>query len=93
MGRRVRSRYGEIDLAGEEEDELVFVEVKTRASVRCGAPEEAWTKEKRRRLWKTAACLLASRPGVRFRFDLVVVRVGKGEISVRRYRNVLGRWA
>ncbi len=91
LARGVHSRYGELDLVGLEGEELVFVEVKTRASLRCGTPEEAWTGEKRRRLWKTAACYLSGRPPTRVRFDLVAVRVREGEIGVRRYRNVWGR--
>ncbi len=93
VARGVHSRYGELDLVGLEEEELVFVEVKTRGSLRCGTPEEAWTGEKRRRLWQTAACFLADRPPTRCRFDLVAVRIREGEVAVRRYRNAWGRWA
>lgn len=92
MARNVRCRYGEVDLVGREGEELVFVEVKTRATARCGTPEETLTERKRRRLWRTAACYLQGRPWTAARFDLVAVRVGRGEMRLRRYRNVLGRW-
>lgn len=92
VARHVRSRYGEIDLVGRESGQLVFVEVKTRASLRCGTPEEALTERKRRRLWQTAALFLAGGPSEPVRFDLVAVRVGEGELRVKRYRNVIGRW-
>lgn len=90
--RNARCRYGEIDLVGREGEELVFVEVKTRATARCGTPEETLTVRKRRRLWQTAACLLEGCAPVPVRFDLVTVRMKRGEIRVRRYRNVVGRW-
>lgn len=93
VGRNLRGRYGELDLVGLEGEELVFVEVKARSGVRCGMPEEAWTEQKRRRLWKTAAAVLQRRSPTRWRFDLVVVRFGRGSIAVRRYRNVWGRWS
>lgn len=93
VARNVRSRYGEVDLVGQEGEELVFVEVKARASLRCGTPEEALTERKRRRLWQTAASFLAGSPRMKVRFDLVAVRLTPGEVRVRRYRNVLGRWA
>ncbi|HHW15650.1 MAG TPA: YraN family protein [Firmicutes bacterium] len=92
IGRNLRDRYGELDLVGLENGELVFVEVKARSGVRCGTPEEAWTPEKRRRLWKTAAHFLQQRAPARWRFDLVVVGFRPGAIAVRRYRNVWGRW-
>jgi putative endonuclease len=92
VARRVHSRYGELDLVGLEGEELVFVEVKTRGSLRCGTPEEAWTREKRRRLWQTAAVYLRDRLVRRWRFDLVAVRVGEGEVAVRWYRNAWERW-
>ncbi|MGE5552355.1 MAG: YraN family protein [Betaproteobacteria bacterium] len=93
LAQRFRSRYGELDLVGVEGDELVFVEVKTRATARCGTPEEALTEEKRRRLWKTAARFVGGQAPTRLRFDLVAVRVGAGEVAIRRYRNVWGRWS
>lgn len=93
MARHVRSRYGEIDLVGREAGQLVFVEVKTRASLWCGTPEEAFTQRKRRRLWQTAASFLSGEGSEPVRFDLIAVRVGECELSVKRYRNVMGRWA
>lgn len=91
--RNYRCRYGEIDLVGREGPVTVFVEVKTRTSERCGSPEEALTWQKRRRLREAAACYFLATPATVFRFDLVAVRVGAGEIRVKHYANVVGRWA
>src|SRR5690242_3685798 len=53
-----RCRYGEIDLIAEEQDDLVFVEVKTRRGTAFGRPEEAVTRTKRRKLAEVASYYL-----------------------------------
>ena len=40
------SRLSEIDIVAKEKDTIVFVEVKTRTSIRCGHPFEAVSKKK-----------------------------------------------
>ena len=52
--RNFRCRYGEIDLIAEEDDELVFVEVKTRRGNAYGLPEDAVTPSKQLRLIQLA---------------------------------------
>lgn len=49
LERNLRSRYGEIDIVAQEGNDLVFVEVRTRAS-RSMTPEESITPAKARRL-------------------------------------------
>ncbi|PKO07676.1 MAG: YraN family protein [Chloroflexi bacterium HGW-Chloroflexi-3] len=41
-----RTQYGEIDIIGFENDDLVFFEVKTRSSIKFGYPEEAVNTKK-----------------------------------------------
>lgn len=57
-----RNRFGEFDLVTIDERtaerRLVFVEVKTRRNERAGAPAEAVTPEKQRRLTRAAAAFL-----------------------------------
>ncbi len=54
LERNFCTRYGEIDVIGLHEGYLVFVEVKYRASLRCGFPEEAVTGAKRRIICRVA---------------------------------------
>ena len=54
LARNFRRRFGEIDIVARQGDTLIFVEVKTRSSLRFGAPAEAVDARKRRRLSKTA---------------------------------------
>jgi putative endonuclease len=75
--RNWRCPYGELDLVAERSGELVFVEVKTRRGERLGAPEEAVTLAKRRRLAASAACYLAEvtagADDVAYRIDVIAV--------------------
>lgn len=45
---------GEIDIIGQIDDYLVFIEVKFRSSIKVGFAEEAITKQKQRRICKVA---------------------------------------
>ncbi|MDR7468486.1 MAG: YraN family protein [Armatimonadota bacterium] len=90
VARNFRCPLGEIDLVAEQGGVTVFVEVKTRRSVACGAPVEAITPRKRRRIALLAAYYLqgARRPDAPARFDAVAVtvtpqgRVGRVDLVV-----------
>ena len=75
LGRRVKTRVGEIDLVTLcPFGPVCFVEVKTRASARDAV--EAVTAEQRTRIARAASLYLASRPALArrgARFDIVTV--------------------
>jgi len=75
LERQWRCRAGEIDLVMQERDELVFVEVKYRASNDYGHPEEMVDWKKARRLTKTAFHYLRSKNQDHsfWRFDTVAI--------------------
>ena len=52
--RNFRTPFGEADLIAQDNDETVFVEVKTRSSNRYGSGAEAVTAQKRQRYYKIA---------------------------------------
>ncbi|HLZ58493.1 MAG TPA: YraN family protein [Ktedonosporobacter sp.] len=58
LERNFRCRYGEIDLVAEHNDDLVFVEVKTRRGEAYGRPEEAVTLRKQRKIIEVASYYL-----------------------------------
>jgi uncharacterized protein (TIGR00252 family) len=60
VARNWRCREGEIDIVARRRGELVFCEVKTRTSARFGAPAEAVTVARQRRLRALAARFLAA---------------------------------
>lgn len=68
-----RCPVGEIDLIAEDGEYLCFVEVKYRADIHCGYPQEAVGAAKQRRIRKTAAWYLAAEHPVqaKYRFDVV----------------------
>ena len=84
-----RCLWGEIDIVAQDEECLVFVEVRTRKSVEYGAPEESLSRRKRGRLIATAETYIQdhpkqSYPGLQeqWRIDLIAVRVdSRGAVS------------
>lgn len=75
IDRNWRCADGEIDIVAVDGDALVFCEVKTRSSLRYGAPAEAVVGPKAARLRRLAAQWLAARPEgwETVRFDVVSV--------------------
>lgn len=80
IDRNWHSRQGELDLVMiTPEQKLVFVEVKTRRSVRCGTPLEAINQDKRNKLRKAGMQWIekfgTDIPRYRIRFDAVSILV------------------
>lgn len=82
VARNWRCRDGELDLVVRRAGELVFCEVKTRASDRFGVPAAAVTPAKQRRLRLLAVRFLAAHGGGRgdLRFDVAAVSGGRVEV-------------
>ena len=85
---------GECDIVAFDEDEdcLVFVEVKGRKGFDQGFPAEATTEEKRDRLEKIALFYLAEHPiaDVRVRFDVAsIVLVADDRALMRHHINCM----
>ncbi len=77
--RNYHSRYGEIDLIMENQDFLIFVEVKLRKNNRYGTPGEAVTLKKQERLRNTALLYLqAHEIGKQPRFDVIEIYAPQG---------------
>ena len=58
LARNYRFRHGEIDLIAQQGKRIVFVEVKTRRSLKFGSPQAAVTKQKQRQISKIALAYL-----------------------------------
>lgn len=93
LEKNFRSSYGEIDLVAEDEQDLIFVEVKTRRGSDFGLPEEAVTSRKQQKIIQVAsyyldlhACSQRS-----WRIDVVAVQLDKGgkPEEIRVYRNAV----
>lgn len=91
LERNFRCRQGEIDLVAEDEQDLVFVEVKARRGVSFGLPEDALTIYKRRKLVEVASYYLDLHTcsDRSWRIDVVAVQFSSGgkleEIRIYEY--------
>ena len=75
--RNWRCRSGEIDIIARKQEQIVFVEVRTRASKSFGTPQESVTPRKQRQVRQTASIYLyqhriADAP---LRFDLISIQL------------------
>jgi putative endonuclease len=85
LARRYRAGKAELDLVALDGDEVVFVEVKTRATSAYGFGEEAVTRAKARELVVGAQRFLAAqgweaRP---WRIDVIVLELGADAWTLR----------
>lgn len=82
VARNWKCDIGELDLVVRRDDQLVVVEVKTRASERFGVPAEAVGAVKQRKLRRLAAMWLAAAPQryAEVRFDVVAIIGNRVEV-------------
>ncbi|WAM34733.1 YraN family protein [Caldicellulosiruptor morganii] len=75
LHRNFRCRFGEVDIIAKHGDVVVFVEVKTRKSLKFGYPSEAVTRTKQKHLKKVAEYFSQRRDAkdCMFRFDVVEI--------------------
>jgi putative endonuclease len=79
-----RCPRGEIDIIARHRNTLVFVEVRSKANLRFGSPEESITFAKRRHLRASASYYLQSHKDLQsdWRIDVVAIELdNKGEVS------------
>ncbi len=62
VARNYHSRWGEIDIIAQDDQYILFVEVKTRAENAMGHPLEAVTQTKQQKIIKTALQYLSEHP-------------------------------
>jgi putative endonuclease len=90
LERNYRALSSEIDLVAEEEGVVCFVEVKGRRGRDFGAPAEAVTLEKQRRIARAAEEYVWRRrlpASTRCRFDVVAIEDDGGEPRVEIFRD------
>lgn len=87
------SRYGEVDVIAQNQEFILFVEVKTRKSGSLFMPSEAVTLSKKQKLVKTAKMYLQENPcELQPRFDIieVVYDAVSGSAQVHQIENAFG---
>ena len=87
LERNWRCCAGEADIIAYDEDDLVFIEVKTRSNIRLGLPSEAVDAQKRSRYEKIAALYLKDfdRTDLPVRFDVIGILVTSRDRALLRH--------
>ncbi len=77
LAQNYRSGRGEIDIVAQDGDCIVFVEVKTRRSLKFGLPQAAVTTQKQRQISKIALGYLRAhnRFDAPCRFDVIAIHL------------------
>ena len=77
LAQNYRVRRGEIDLIAREGEFIVFVEVKTRRSLRFGLPQAAVTLQKQRQISRVALAYLQAQNllDAPCRFDVIAIHL------------------
>lgn len=90
--RNWRRPTGELDLVAQDNDTLVFVEVRTRSGARFGRAEESITPAKQVKLVELAQLYMQEKELTthRWRIDVVAVHLGRGTPEVNHIENAVG---
>lgn len=89
IDRNWRHGHLELDLIGEQEGQIIFVEVKTRGAKGFGGPEGAITAQKRKKLIKAAQAWLAAKQKWHYpcRFDVLCLVKSRDNFTLEHYPN------
>ena len=89
LEQNYRNRMGEIDIIAKEKKTLVFVEVKSRRSIRYGSPKWAVTPKKQRKISMVALYYLKTtkQSDAKARFDVVAITSNRDEPRIEIVKN------
>lgn len=89
LARNFRYGRGEIDIIADDNEVLVFIEVKARRSVEFGEPEDSVTMFKRNQVRRVAQGYLFTEniDDRECRFDVVAIRFKGNLTDIRHYEN------
>jgi putative endonuclease len=84
-----RNQLGEIDIIARDRKTIVFVEVKSRRSIRYGSPKWALTPKKQRKISMVALYYLKTtrQTNVKARFDVVSIYSNRDEPQIEIVKN------
>jgi len=83
-------RFGEIDIIAKDKNELVFVEVKTKTNEQFGSPEEEFTYQKKKKMYRAIQNYLFKKylTSCDWRADLIAIDIVDEKIDIRHYECV-----
>lgn len=88
--KNFRCKQGEIDIIAKDliNEDIVFIEVKTRKNENCGLPQEAVNINKQKHIFNVAMYYIYKNKIINslFRFDVVAIKIGN-EIKIEHIKN------
>lgn len=91
LDRNFSCKRGEIDIIALDKDEIVFIEIKARISLKYGLPSEAVTKNKLKHIYKTAEYYLYTRNllNENTRIDVIEVYIKNNQVIINHLKQVV----
>lgn len=91
LDRNYRCRQGEMDIIAIENEKIVFIEVKTRTSIKFGRPAEAVNYIKREHLQNIARYYLYTKKitKIPIRFDVIEIYLGNKQYGVNHIKQII----
>ena len=90
LARNARTPYGEIDIVAKQDDITVFVEVKSRTSLKMGLPEESVNSRKQARMLACAEHYAAENAIDHWQIDVIAVEGKVGmEPKITHFENAI----
>ena len=89
--RNFECKIGEIDIIAKDKEEIVFVEVKTRASTLYGQPKDAVDVTKKKHIYRTAEFYIYIRHLEKYsvRIDVIEVYKKEAKFKVHHIKNAI----
>lgn len=89
--RNFECKIGEIDIIAKDKDEIVFVEVKTRASALYGFPKEAVDQTKKKHIYRTAEFYIYVKHLENYpvRIDVIEIYKKQGKFKLHHIKNAI----
>jgi len=88
IGRNFRtSKFGEIDIIAEDNNQLIFVEVKAKTNYNFGAPEEEFTRYKKKKMRRAIQDYFWAKKleTENWRIDLIAVDFLRDRTEIRQH--------
>lgn len=92
LERNFACKRGEIDIIALQNNQIIFIEIKTRTSIKYGLPAEAVTETKLKHLYKTAEYYLITRNlfgNIDTRIDVIEVYKSKNNLRLNHLKQVI----
>lgn len=91
LKRNFYCKQGEIDIIAKDNQEIVFIEVKTRSSIDFGQPSEAVNSIKLKHMCKVAQYFLYKSHYMNnfIRFDVIEVLIENGKFKVNHIKQII----